>query len=87
MERRNSLKNIMDKAGKIVRTEKVTEGKSGNNLMLTVDMDLQKRVEGSLEKEFTSLSCCRANDGSCVRSNDESEKRSNFINGRKENCK
>ena len=35
-------KNIMDKAGKIVRTEKVTEGKSGNNLMLTVDMDLQK---------------------------------------------
>lgn len=33
----------MDKAGKIVRTEKVTEGKSGNNLMLTVDMDLQKK--------------------------------------------
>lgn len=36
-------RNITDKAGNIIRTEKVTEGKSGNNLMLTVDMDLQKR--------------------------------------------
>ncbi|MEC3556803.1 penicillin-binding transpeptidase domain-containing protein, partial [Bacillus thuringiensis] len=48
-------KNIMDKAGKIVRTEKVTEGKSGNNLMLTVDMDLQKKVEGSLEKNLRAF--------------------------------
>ncbi len=45
-------KNIMDKAGKIVRTEKVTEGKSGNNLMLTVDMDLQKRVEEVLKRIY-----------------------------------
>ena len=75
----------MDKAGKIVRTEKVTEGKSGNNLMLTVDMDLQKRVE-ALKRIYEPF-MRRADDGSCVRSNDESEKRSNFINGRKENCK
>ena len=42
----------MDKAGKIVRTEKVTEGKSGNNLMLTVDMDLQKRVGAALKRIY-----------------------------------
>lgn len=30
----------MDKVGKIVWIEKVIEGKSGNNLMLIVDMDL-----------------------------------------------
>ncbi len=78
MERKNSLKNITDKAGNIVRTEKVTEGKSGNNLMLTVDMDLQKRVEESLEKNLRAFHVCRADDGSCVRCNDESEKRSKF---------
>ncbi|MGE6363797.1 peptidoglycan D,D-transpeptidase FtsI family protein [Bacillus paramycoides] len=48
-------KNITDKAGNIIRTEKVTKGKSGNNLILTVDMDLQKKVEESLEKNLRAF--------------------------------
>ncbi|MRS08800.1 peptidoglycan D,D-transpeptidase FtsI family protein, partial [Bacillus anthracis] len=48
-------RSITDKAGNIIRTEKVTEGKSGNNLMLTVDMELQKKVEGSLEKNLRAF--------------------------------
>ena len=48
-------KNITDKAGNIIRTEKVTKGKSGNNLMLTVDMDLQKKVEESLERNLRAF--------------------------------
>ena len=47
MERKNEVKNITDKAGNIIRTEKVTKGKSGNNLTLTIDMELQKKVEES----------------------------------------
>ena len=42
MERKNSLEALQIKR-KYYRTEKVTEGKSGNNLMLTVDMELQKK--------------------------------------------
>ncbi|KFM99766.1 penicillin-binding protein 2 [Bacillus clarus] len=48
-------KNITDKEGNIVRTEKVKKGKSGNNLTLTVDMDLQKKVEESLEKNLKAF--------------------------------
>lgn len=48
-------RSITDKAGNIIRTEKVTEGKSGNNLMLTVDMELQKKVEESLEKNLRAF--------------------------------
>ena len=47
-------RSITDKAGNIIRTEKVTEGKSGNNLMLTVDMELQKS-RGSLEKNLRAF--------------------------------
>lgn len=43
MERKNSLKILWIKQGKLFEQKKVTEGKSGNNLMLTVDMDLQKK--------------------------------------------
>ena len=40
---KEQTRNITDKTGNVIRTEKVTEGKSGNNLMLTVDMELQKK--------------------------------------------
>ena len=33
----------------------MTKGKSGNNLTLTVDMDLQKKVEESLERNLRAF--------------------------------
>ncbi len=33
-----------------MRMETVPEGKSGKNLTLTIDMELQKKVEESIEK-------------------------------------
>ena len=50
MERKNSLKILRIKQGNIIRTEKVTKGKSGNNLMLTIDMELQKKWRKALKK-------------------------------------
>ena len=38
-------KSIADKQGNTIRTETVTEGKSGKNLTLTIDMELQKSRE------------------------------------------
>ncbi|PDZ71064.1 peptidoglycan D,D-transpeptidase FtsI family protein [Bacillus pseudomycoides] len=48
-------KNITDKEGKILRTEQITKGRSGNNLMLTIDMELQKKVEESIEKNLMAF--------------------------------
>ena len=36
------VRSIADKQGNTIRTETVTEGKSGKNLTLTIDMELQK---------------------------------------------
>lgn len=44
------MKNITDRSGNIIKTETVSKGKSGNNLTLTIDMELQKKVEESIEK-------------------------------------
>ncbi len=56
----------------------MTEGKSGNNLMLTVDMELQKKVEESLEKNLRAFHSAEPDDGSCIRCNDESEQTVKF---------
>ena len=36
------VRSIADKQGNTIRTETVSEGKSGKNLTLTIDMELQK---------------------------------------------
>jgi penicillin-binding protein A len=48
------VKNVTDKAGKILSTEVVSEGKRGKDLVLTIDMDLQKKVENIIEEEMWS---------------------------------
>ncbi|AXR17035.1 MULTISPECIES: peptidoglycan D,D-transpeptidase FtsI family protein [unclassified Bacillus (in: firmicutes)] len=48
------VRNIADKQGNTIRTETVSKGKSGNNLMLTIDIELQKKVEESIEKILKS---------------------------------
>ncbi|PGK33965.1 penicillin-binding protein [Bacillus anthracis] len=47
---KKEVRSIADKQGNTIRTETVTEGKSGKNLTLTIDMELQKKVEESIEK-------------------------------------
>ncbi|MBT2734328.1 penicillin-binding protein 2 [Bacillus sp. ISL-7] len=48
------VKNVTDKSGKILSTEVVSEGKRGKDLVLTIDMDLQKKVENIIEEEMWS---------------------------------
>ncbi|HDR7518269.1 penicillin-binding protein 2 [Bacillus mobilis] len=47
---KKEVRSVADKQGSTIRTETVSEGKSGKNLTLTIDMDLQKKVEESIEK-------------------------------------
>ena len=46
------IKNVTDKAGNIVSTETISEGKRGKDLILTIDMDLQRAVEQIIEEEL-----------------------------------
>ncbi|MTH52430.1 penicillin-binding protein [Bacillus mangrovi] len=45
-------KNITDREGNILDTEVISEGKSGKDLILTVDIELQKEVEKIIEEEL-----------------------------------
>lgn len=45
-------KNITDKAGNVLETKIVSEGKRGKDLVLTIDMDLQLAVEKVIEEEL-----------------------------------
>ncbi len=46
------VKNITDKNGNILETINVSKGQSGNDLNLTIDMELQKRVEEIITKSL-----------------------------------
>jgi penicillin-binding protein A len=46
------VKNLTDKAGNIVESELVSEGQRGNDLVLTIDMDLQLAVEKIIEQQL-----------------------------------
>ena len=37
------VRSVADKQGTTIRTETISEGKSGKNLTLTIDMELQKK--------------------------------------------
>ncbi|MDM5188309.1 penicillin-binding protein 2 [Bacillus sp. DX4.1] len=52
---KEEVKNITDRSGNIIKTETVSKGKSGNNLTLTIDMELQKKVEESIEKNLRAF--------------------------------
>lgn len=52
---KKKVKNIIDKGGKMISTEVVSEGKSGNDLVLTIDMDLQLAVEKIIEEELLKV--------------------------------
>jgi penicillin-binding protein A len=46
------VKNVTDKAGKVLSTEQISEGQRGKDLVLTIDMDLQLQVEKIIEEEL-----------------------------------
>ncbi|MDE3839609.1 penicillin-binding protein [Bacillus methanolicus] len=46
------VKKITDKAGNVLKTEVISEGQRGKDLVLTIDMDLQLAVEKIIEEEL-----------------------------------
>ncbi|ULT59904.1 penicillin-binding protein 2 [Neobacillus drentensis] len=48
------VKTVTDKAGKVLSTDVVSEGKRGDDLVLTIDMQLQQQVEKIIEEEMWS---------------------------------
>ncbi|PLR85938.1 penicillin-binding protein [Bacillus canaveralius] len=46
------VKNITDKAGNVLKTEIISEGQRGKDLVLSTDMDLQLAVEKAIEEEL-----------------------------------
>ena len=46
------VKKVTDQSGKIVSTDVITEGQEGKDLILTIDMDLQRAVEKIIEEEL-----------------------------------
>ncbi|MBU8801284.1 penicillin-binding protein 2 [Bacillus licheniformis] len=51
---KEKVKNITNKSGDIVDTEVISEGKSGKDLVLTIDVDMQKAIEKIVEDELKS---------------------------------
>ncbi|WP_400242407.1 peptidoglycan D,D-transpeptidase FtsI family protein [Niallia sp. JL1B1071] len=49
---KEKIRNKTDKKGNIVSTEVITEGKRGNDLVLSIDMELQLEVEKVIEEEL-----------------------------------
>ncbi|NSL50440.1 peptidoglycan D,D-transpeptidase FtsI family protein [Calidifontibacillus erzurumensis] len=49
---KEKIKYIKDKSGNILSTEVVSEGERGQDLVLTIDMELQKRVEQIITEEL-----------------------------------
>jgi cell division protein FtsI/penicillin-binding protein 2 len=46
------VKNVTDKDGNILETKYLSKGQRGNDLVLTIDMELQKKVEQIIEEEL-----------------------------------
>jgi len=46
------VKNITDKAGNILDTQEISAGQRGKDVILTIDIELQKRVEEIIEEEL-----------------------------------
>jgi penicillin-binding protein A len=46
------VKKITDKAGNVLKTEVISKGQRGKDLVLTIDMDLQLAVEKIIEEEL-----------------------------------
>lgn len=53
--KKKKMRYITDKSGKIINTKVIDEGSRGNDLILTIDIDLQKKVEAFVDKHIAIL--------------------------------
>ncbi|RLQ96855.1 peptidoglycan D,D-transpeptidase FtsI family protein [Falsibacillus albus] len=49
---KEKIKNITDKSGSVVSTEVIQKGRRGDDLVLSIDMELQKRIEKIIGDEL-----------------------------------
>ena len=49
------MKYTTDKSGKVINSEVINPGSRGDDLQLTIDIDLQKKVESLLENQIKTL--------------------------------
>ncbi|MCJ1656269.1 penicillin-binding protein 2 [Staphylococcus sp. NRL 16/872] len=53
--KKKEMKYTTDKSGKVINSEVINKGSRGDDLQLTIDIDLQKKVESLLENEIKTL--------------------------------
>ncbi|QSY52879.1 peptidoglycan D,D-transpeptidase FtsI family protein [Staphylococcus simiae] len=53
--KKKEMKYTTDKSGKVISSEVINPGARGNDLQLTIDIDLQKEVESLLDKQISRL--------------------------------
>ncbi|PNZ66700.1 penicillin-binding protein 2 [Staphylococcus croceilyticus] len=53
--KKKQMKYTTDKSGKVINSEVINKGSRGDDLQLTIDIDLQKKVESLLENEIKTL--------------------------------
>lgn len=52
---KSKVKTVTDKQGNVIETEVISEGKSGKNIVLTIDMELQAEIEKIIEEEILKM--------------------------------
>ena len=53
--KKKQMKYTTDKSGKVINSEVINPGSRGHDLQLTIDIDLQKKVESLLDKQIAKL--------------------------------
>lgn len=51
---KEKVKTVTDQNGNVVNTETISQGKSGNDIVLTIDMEFQAQVEKIMQEELVS---------------------------------
>lgn len=60
--KKRKMHYVTNKSGKIIDSEVISEGSRGNDLMLSIDIDLQKKVEDLVDKHIRNLRSLGAKD-------------------------
>ena len=60
--KKRKMRYVTNKSGKIIDSEVISEGSRGNDLILSIDIDLQKKVEDLVDKHIRNLRSLGAKD-------------------------
>ncbi|MEH7106539.1 peptidoglycan D,D-transpeptidase FtsI family protein [Bacillus sp. JJ1764] len=52
---KSKIRNVTDKSGNVIESHPITDGKNGKDLVLTIDMDLQKAIDRIIEDELWAV--------------------------------